>query len=62
MFRKYPDAPCVVTKVRLVCGAPTTLTIALGITRSDDEAKAIATRQVAAHLPGATVKSMRVHR
>lgn len=62
MFRKHPQAPCVVTKLRLACGTRTTLTTVLGITRSDDEAKDIAAEQVQQHLPGATATSMRVHR
>lgn len=62
MFRKHPQAPCVVTKLRLACGTRTTLTTALGITRSDNEARAIAAEQVQRHFPGATATSMRVHR
>jgi len=59
--RQHPQAPCVVTKVRLPDGTTDKLTTALSENRPQHVAESIAESQVERRWPGAEVLSMRVH-
>lgn len=61
MFRRHPHAPCVVTKVRTVCGTRTELVTALAGGESEQAATATAHAQVASRWPGATILNARHH-
>lgn len=61
MFRRHPHAPCVVTKVRTVCGTRTELVTALTGDETEQAATAIAHTQVLGRWPGATILNTRHH-